>query len=72
MREFGMSPAGTAGAIAIILLLVLLGEHEILRLIPRPDTSRRRSSLRVGIVPLIVVFVLVAVLRLGHIAFTHP
>ncbi len=72
MTEFGISPTGAAGAVSVVLLVVLLAEHEILRLVRTRGPRRQRSALLVGIVPLVVVFVLIAVLRLSHIGFTHP
>jgi hypothetical protein len=63
---------GAAGAVAIILLVVLLAEHEILRMAPSPLTRSRKRALLVLIVPLLMVFVLVGVLRLDHLAATHP
>ncbi len=72
MTEFGISPTAAAGAVAVVLLLVLLAEHEILRLVRSRQARGRRSALLVGIVPLVAVFVLIAVLRLSHIGFTHP
>ncbi|MGZ4304074.1 MAG: hypothetical protein ACXVFQ_18565 [Solirubrobacteraceae bacterium] len=71
MSEFDPSVTGVAGTLAIILLIVLLAEHEILRVAGRPQLRSRRSALLIAIVPLIIVFVLVAVLRLTQIEFTH-
>ncbi|HET8977061.1 MAG TPA: hypothetical protein VFN87_02825 [Solirubrobacteraceae bacterium] len=72
MSELGGFASNAAGAVAIGLLLVLLAEHEILRLVSSPRMRRARSALMIAIVPLLVVFVLVGVLRLADIAFTHP
>jgi hypothetical protein len=72
MSEFGGSITGVASAVAIVLLLVLLAEHEVLRMVPSARIQSRRSAFLTVIVPLLVVFVLAAVLRLTHIASTHP
>lgn len=72
MSEFGVRATGVAGALAIIVLIVLLSGHEILRLIGRSLPHGRRWALLIAIVPLLSVFILVGVLRLSNIAFTHP
>ena len=72
MSEFGGHASDVASAVAIILLLVLLAEHEVLRVTVTSWMRDRRSVLVIAIVPLLVVFVFVAVLRLTHIATTHP
>ena len=72
MSEFGGHPSNVASAIAIILLLVLLAEHEVLRVTVASWIRGSRTLFLIAIVPLVVVFVLVGVLRLTHIAATHP
>jgi hypothetical protein len=72
MSEFGGSVTSIAGAVAIVLLLVLMAEHELLRVAPGARVRSRRSALLIAIVPLLVVFVLVVVLRLTPIAQTRP
>lgn len=72
MSEFMNPITGAASAVAIVLLVVLMAEHEILRVALNTMTQQRKRALLVVIVPLIVVFVLVGVLRIDHLAATHP
>jgi hypothetical protein len=72
MSELGDPAATTASAVAIILLVLLLAEYEILRVVRGALTQRTKRALLVAIVPLLAVFVLVGVLRLSDIASVHP
>jgi hypothetical protein len=55
-------------AVAIILLIVLLAEYEILRVTPGGLTPRRKRALLVAIIPLLVVSVIIGALRIDHLA----
>ena len=71
MSELGDPAARSAGAVAIILLVVLLVQHQLLSLVRSTVTRTRKRAFLVAIVPLLPVYVFVAVVRLIDIASMH-
>lgn len=72
MSELG-DPAGRSTAVvAVVLLIVLLAQLQLVGVVRTPSLRGRRRALVVAIAPLLAAFVLVAGLRLVGIAHTRP
>ncbi len=68
MNELGGPTAVSAGVVAIVLLIVLLAEHELLRVADREILRKRKRFIAVAVVPLLVACGIVVVARLIDIA----
>jgi hypothetical protein len=62
----------SVGVVAIVLLIVLLAEHELIRALRGRGSSVQRI-LQVAIVPLLITFAVIVVTRFAHLAYyaTH-
>jgi hypothetical protein len=58
----------SVGVVAIVLLIVLLIEHELIRALRSRGSSSQRI-LQVAIVPLLITFAVIVVTRFAHLAY---
>jgi hypothetical protein len=65
-RVIESGPHAGVGVVAIVLLIVLLIEVEVLRTVGGPQWLDRRPVFQVAIAPLLVAFVVVIVTRLAE------
>jgi hypothetical protein len=74
MSELADPTGAGAGTVAIVLLLVLVAEHQLLGVLRGAGSSirQRKRALLVVIAPLLPIFVLVIAFRVIHIASLHP
>jgi hypothetical protein len=61
------SKSGAVGIVAIVLLIVLLIQYEMVQTVGSSHRPERRATYRIAIAPLLVVFAVVVTTRLAEV-----